>query len=72
MAFRPLKVLDIELRQSLENMRNLCRYEAVQALVRLCGKLIGYVKISLTAGYCPAHRGRNCPSVRTRCPDRAA
>ena len=54
MAFRPIKVLDIELRQPLEDIQGLDGYEAVQALVRLCGKPIGYVKISLTAGYCPA------------------
>jgi O-antigen biosynthesis protein len=54
MAFRPLKVLDIELCQPLEDVEGFDGYEAVQALVRLCGKPIGYVKIPLTAGYCPA------------------
>ncbi|MGH8071011.1 MAG: glycosyltransferase family 2 protein, partial [Candidatus Entotheonellia bacterium] len=52
--FKPLKVLDIELRHALEDIRGLDRYEAVQALVRLCGRPIGYVKIPLAAGYCPA------------------
>jgi O-antigen biosynthesis protein len=54
MAFRPIKVLDIELRHPLEDIQGLDGYEAVQALVRLGGKPIGYVKIPLTAGYCPA------------------
>jgi GT2 family glycosyltransferase len=54
MAFRPLKVLDIELRHPVEDIRGLDGYEAVQALVRLGGEPVGYVKIPLTAGYCPA------------------
>jgi glycosyltransferase involved in cell wall biosynthesis len=54
MAFRPLKVLDIELHQPLEDIQGLDGYEGVQALVRLCGMPIGYVKIPLTGGCCPA------------------
>jgi hypothetical protein len=52
--FKSLKVLDIELRHPLEDIRGLERYEAVQALARLCGRPIGYVKIPLAAGYCLA------------------
>jgi GT2 family glycosyltransferase len=52
--FKPLKVLDIELCHPLEDIRGLERYEAVQALVRLCGRPIGYVNIPLAAGYCSA------------------
>jgi O-antigen biosynthesis protein len=54
MAFRPLKVLDIELHQPLEDLEGFHGYEAVQALVRLCGKPMGYVRIPLTEGYSPA------------------
>jgi O-antigen biosynthesis protein len=54
MAFRPLKVLDIELHQPLEDLEGFDGYEAVQALVRLCGKPMGYVRIPLTEGYSPA------------------
>jgi hypothetical protein len=52
--FKPLKVLDIELRHPREDIRGLERYEAVQALVRVCGGPIGYVNIPLASGYCPA------------------
>jgi hypothetical protein len=45
LVFKPLKVLDIELCHPLEDIRGLDRYEAVQALVRLCGRPIGYVNI---------------------------
>jgi GT2 family glycosyltransferase len=54
MAFRPLKVLDIELRQPLEDLEGFHDYEAVQVLVRLSGKPMGYVQIPLTEGYSPA------------------
>jgi GT2 family glycosyltransferase len=54
MAFRPIKVLDIELQRPLEDIQGLDGYETVQALVRLCGRPIGYVKIPLTVGHCPA------------------
>jgi hypothetical protein len=37
MAFRPIKVLDIELSHPLEDIHGLDAYEAVQALVRLWG-----------------------------------
>ena len=47
--FKPLKVLDIELRHPLEDIRGLDRYEAVQGLVCLCGRPIGYLKMSLAA-----------------------
>jgi hypothetical protein len=45
--FKPLKVLDIELRHPLEDIRGLDRYEAVQGLVRLCSRPTGYLKMSL-------------------------
>lgn len=51
---RPIKVMDIELDHPLTNTEGMDSYESLQALVRLHGTPIGYVKMPITDGTCTA------------------
>ena len=50
----PIKVVDIELSQSLPTLEGLDAYMGVQALIRLHGVPLGYVKAPVTLGKCTA------------------
>jgi O-antigen biosynthesis protein len=50
----PIKVVDIELSRPLQTIEGLDGYMGLQALVRLHGVPIGYVKAPITNGYCAA------------------
>ncbi len=52
---RPIKVIDIELSRSIQDIKGLSTYMAVQGLVRLYGKPIGYVTIPVYGDFCPAN-----------------
>ncbi|HVE45837.1 MAG TPA: glycosyltransferase [Acidimicrobiales bacterium] len=49
-AFRPVKVLDLDLEQPLVDLDGLYGYGAVQLLVRLHGIPLGYARLPLTNG----------------------
>ena len=52
--FRPTKVVDIELDQPLVAIEHLDGYESVQALVRLHGAPLGFVRLPVEDGRCLA------------------
>jgi O-antigen biosynthesis protein len=49
---KPIKIIDIELSRPLMTIEGMDGYELLQALVRLHGTPIGYVKMSITNGIC--------------------
>lgn len=51
---KPIKVIDIELSRPLMTIEGMDGYELLQALVRLHGTPIGYVKMPITNGICTA------------------
>jgi O-antigen biosynthesis protein len=57
--FNPIKVVDLELSRPLATFESLNGYVDVQALVRLHGTPIGYVKAPVTAGRCEAETLRS-------------
>jgi len=50
----PIKVIDIELSQQLQDIRGLSRYFGLKVLVRLYGYPIGYVSMPIYGDHCPA------------------
>jgi len=50
----PIKVIDIELSLPVADMHGLDNYRSIQALVRLYGRPLGYVKMPVTGGCCRA------------------
>lgn len=52
--FKPIKVVDIEFGQPIEDLENLEGYRAVRALVRLHGEPIGFSQIGVSNGRCAA------------------
>lgn len=52
--FKPIKVIDLELSQPIEDLGGLELYRAVKILVRLHGAVIGYVQLPLQGGGCGA------------------
>ncbi|MBE9076935.1 glycosyltransferase family 2 protein [Romeria aff. gracilis LEGE 07310] len=50
----PIKVIDIELSRPITSIENLEGYLGLQALVRLHGVPLGYVKAPVTLGHCTA------------------
>lgn len=52
--FKPVRVVDIELSSPLETIAGSGGYGALQGLVRLYGTPIGYVRVPVTDGRCPA------------------
>jgi glycosyltransferase involved in cell wall biosynthesis len=53
--FKPTKVIDIEISRPLGDLVDLGGYGAIQALVRLHGAPIGYVRLPVISGRCVAH-----------------
>jgi GT2 family glycosyltransferase len=53
-TFRPTKVVDVELSHHLETLEHLDGYDAVQALVRLHGEPLGFVRLPVKDGRCLA------------------
>ncbi len=51
----PIKMVEIELGQSIETYGNLHEYQALKALVRLHGTPLGYVQLGVTNGQCSAN-----------------
>jgi O-antigen biosynthesis protein len=58
-SFRPVKVLDIDLDRPLEDIAGLDPYGSVQALVRIHGAPLGYVRLPVIAGSCRATTQRD-------------
>lgn len=52
--FKPIKVVDLELSQSINDLTDLGNYQAVKVLVRLHGAVIGYVQLPVQSGHCTA------------------
>jgi len=52
--FAPIKVIDIDLSQPIENISGLPDYSAIYVLVRLHGTPLGSIHLPLTAGQCSA------------------
>ncbi|MCB0083321.1 MAG: glycosyltransferase [Caldilineaceae bacterium] len=52
--YQPIKVVDIEVTQPIETIRDLEHYASVKGLVRLHGAPLGYVQLGVVNGCCPA------------------
>ncbi len=52
--YKPIKIVDIELSRPLADIEGVDGYGSLQALVRLHGTPIGYIKIPITDGICTA------------------
>jgi len=54
MSYKPIKVVEVELSQSLADFSGLAGYQALHALVRLHGAPLGWVRLPLANGRCSA------------------
>jgi GT2 family glycosyltransferase len=54
MSFKPIKVMDVELSNPLEDLNDLDSYGALKTLLRFYGTPIGYVQLPLHGGRCTA------------------
>ena len=52
--FKPIKVIDVELSQPLNDIENLEGYQMLKGLVRLYGSPLGYIEVPLKDGRCTA------------------
>ena len=52
--FKPMKVVEVELSRSLEDVAGLAGYQSILGLVRLHGTPLGYVRVPVHDGRCPA------------------
>ena len=52
--FKPIKVIDLELSQPIQDQMDLTPYRAIKILVRLHGATLGYIQLPVQGGRCPA------------------